>query len=189
MDNPEKDTIITGDKAVTIVISRNVFPGKEKEYDELVRKMIEEAAKIPGNLGVTMLVPEPGKNGLHHVVWRFADEKSMHIWETSYARQKLSREADAISRRSRQEATGLETWFSVPECPQLESPPLWKMSLVTFLAVYAISIVVIQILHHLEHFNFYLDSLIVSGVLIGLLSYVIMPFLSRRVFRKWLYKE
>jgi uncharacterized protein len=190
MEKTEKDTIITGDKAVTIVVSRHVFPGKEKEYDELIRRMIEEAAKIPGNLGVTMLVPEPGKAGLHHVVWRFADEKSMHIWETSYARQKLSHEADAFSRRSRQEATGLETWFSIPDVPELETPPHWKMAIVTFFAVYVLSILLIPLIKWaFGSLNFYVESIIVTAGLIGILTFAVMPLLSRHVFRNWLYRN
>ena len=43
--------------AVTIVVSRTVFPGFEKEYDAWVRKLAEEARKSPGNTGVTMLIP------------------------------------------------------------------------------------------------------------------------------------
>jgi len=119
-----------GRKDVTVVVSRNVYPGHEQEYDEWVRKLVAAAKESPGNRGVTMLIPPPGQSGLYHVVLRFADEKSVHQWETSYIRQKLSHEADAFSRRSRQEATGLETWFSIPECPELETPPLSERSLV-----------------------------------------------------------
>ena len=113
----------------------------------------------------------------------------MHIWETSYVRQKLSNEADAFSRRSRQEATGLETWFSIPDCPELETPPHWKMAIVTFFAVFVLSIVILQLLKlAFDNMNFYLESTIVAALLVGLLTWVVMPFLSQRVFRKWLYK-
>jgi antibiotic biosynthesis monooxygenase (ABM) superfamily enzyme len=138
---------------------------------------------------VTMLVPEPGKSGLHHVILRFADEKSVHLWETSYVRQKLSHEADVFSRRSRQEATGLETWFAIPECPELEAPPRWKMAVVTFLAVYALSIIILPLLKLVfKDINFYLESVLVAGLLVVILTRAVMPFLSRHVFRKWLYR-
>jgi antibiotic biosynthesis monooxygenase (ABM) superfamily enzyme len=183
----ENDTIVPSKKAVTVVVSRMVFPGHEKDYDDWVRRLIAEAAKAPGNLGVTMLVPEPGKSGLHHVVMRFTDEKSMHQWETSYVRQKLSHEADVFSRRSRQEATGLETWFSIPECPELETPPRWKMAAVTFLAVYVLSIIIVPLLGRLG-INFYLESVLVTVLLVGILTWAVMPLFSRYIFRKWLYK-
>jgi antibiotic biosynthesis monooxygenase (ABM) superfamily enzyme len=183
----KKDTAITSGKSVTIVVSRMVFPGHEKEYDDWVKKLADAAQESPGNTGVTILIPSKGQTGLHHVVMYFTDEKSMHQWETSYIRQKLSHEADAFSRKTRQEQTGLETWFSIPECPELEAPPPWKMAIVTFLAVYVLSIIIVQILGLLK-LNFYVESILVAGLLVGILTWVLMPVLSRYVFRKWLYK-
>ena len=126
---------------------------------------------------------------MDQAVMRFADERSMHIWETSYTRQKLSHEADAFSRRVRQEATGLETWFSIPECPELEAPKPWKMAIVTFLAVFVLSVAILKLLQWLfKDMNFYLESFLVAAILVGLLTWAVMPFLSRMVFRKWLYR-
>jgi antibiotic biosynthesis monooxygenase (ABM) superfamily enzyme len=185
----ETDRIVREKQGVTVVVSRRVYPGREKEYDDWVRRLVVASAETPGNQGVTLLVPEPGKTGLHHVVMRFADEKSMHIWETSYARQKLSHEADEFSRRVRQEATGLETWFSIPECPELEAPKPWKMASVTFLAVYVLSIAILKLLQWIfTDLNFYLEGFLVAFLLVGILTWAVMPFLSRVVFRKWLYK-
>ena len=183
----QKDTASTSGKAVTVVVSRTVFPGHEKDYEEWVRKLAESAKEFPGNTGVTILIPSKGKAGLHHVVMYFADEKSMLQWETSYIRQKLSHEADAFSRKIRQEQTGLETWFSIPECPELEAPPQWKMAVVTFFAVYVLSIIIVPLLGYLK-LNFYVESILVAGFLVGILTWAVMPVLSRYIFRKWLYK-
>jgi antibiotic biosynthesis monooxygenase (ABM) superfamily enzyme len=190
MVNDTTDRIVHGQgKEVTVVVSRRVFPGHEKDYDDWVRRLVAASEESPGTRGVTMLVPEPGKTGLHHVVMRFADERSMHIWETSYTRQKLSHEADAFSRRVRQEATGLETWFSIPECPELEAPKPWKMAIVTFLAVFVLSVAILKLLQWLfKDMNFYLESFLVAAILVVLLTWAVMPFLSRMVFRKWLYR-
>jgi antibiotic biosynthesis monooxygenase (ABM) superfamily enzyme len=191
-DIKDRDRIVMDGKdgkGVTVVVSRNVFPGHEREYDEWVRKLLAAAKQSPGNKGVTMLIPQPGKSGLYHVVMRFADEKSVHQWETSYIRQKLSHEADEFSRRVRQEASGLETWFSIPECPELETPPRWKMAIVTFIAVYVLASIIIPVLDiFLKEVNFYLTNILVSVLLVGILTWVVMPWFSRYVFRKWLYK-
>jgi antibiotic biosynthesis monooxygenase (ABM) superfamily enzyme len=189
MDN-DRDVIVPGKKSVTVVASRKVFPGKEKDYDDWVRRMIEAAKESPGMTGVTVLAPEPSREGLHHLVMRFADEVAMHRWETSYERQKLSHEADAFSRRTRQEATGLETWFAIPECPELESPPPWKMAVVTFLAVFVLSVAILKLLKWIfTDMNFYVESFLVAAILVGLLTWLVMPFLSRHVFRGWLHKR
>ena len=184
-----EDRIVPTGKDITVVVSRSVFPGHEQEYDDWVRRLVAAAKEAPGNKGVTMLIPEPGKTGLYHVVLRFADEKSVHLWETSYVRQKLSHEADEFSRRIRQEATGLETWFSLPDCPQLETPPRWKMFTVTSIAVYVLASIIVPLLDIiLEDVNFYLVNILTSVLLVGILTYAVMPWLSRYVFRKWLYK-
>ncbi|MCX7912619.1 MAG: hypothetical protein N2506_06650 [Dehalococcoidales bacterium] len=189
MVSEDRDEVLSKEKPVTIVVSRQVFPGREKDYDNWVRKLVAAAAESPGYEGVTLLVPPAGKTGLHHVIMRFKDERSMHIWETSYIRQKLSHEADEFSRRIRQEATGLETWFAVPECPELENPPAWKMALVTFFAVYILSVVIIKLLKLIPgEINFYLETFIVAGLLVSLLTWVVMPFLSRRLLRRWLHR-
>ena len=188
MEN-DRDRIVTDKKSVTVVVSRIVFPGHEKDYDDWVRRLVAAAAEAPGNAGVTMLVPEPGKSGLYHVILRFSDAQSVHLWETSYVRQKLSHEADVFSRRSRQEATGLETWFNIPECPELEAPPRWKMAVVTFPAVYILSIIIIPLLKLiLKDVSFYLETILVAGLLVVILTWLVMPWLSRYIFRKWLYR-
>jgi len=184
-----EDRIVTQGKSVTVVVSRRVMPGHERDYDEWVRRLVAAATEARGNQGATMLIPEPGKSGLYHVVLRFDDEKSVHQWETSYVRQKLSHEADAFSRRIRQEATGLETWFSIPECPELETPPRWKMAMVTFLAVFVLSTVIVRLLQWVfNDLNFFLESALIAVLLVVILTWLVMPFLSRVVFRKWLYK-
>ncbi len=183
----ESDTVIPGEKSVTVVVSRRVLPGHEKDYDAWVRKLVEAATQAPGNTGATMLFPEPGKPGLHHVVLRFTDQDSVHRWEDSYPRQKLSHEADAFSVRSRQEATGLETWFSIPECPDL-TPPRWKMFLVTSLAVYISSSIIVPVQGRLEDWPFLAGNILSSLFVVGSLTWGLMPWFSRYIFRKWLYK-
>jgi antibiotic biosynthesis monooxygenase (ABM) superfamily enzyme len=188
-DTNDTDTIVPSKKSVTVVVSRRVFPGREKDYDEWVRRLVTAATEAKGNTGATMLIPAPGKPGLHHVVLHFADQASVHEWEDSYIRQKLSYEADAFSRRSRQEATGLETWFSIPECPELETPPHWKMAIVTSIAVYLVSIIIVPLLGiFFKEVNFYLLSILTVALLVSILTWAVMPFFSRVIFRRWLYR-
>jgi antibiotic biosynthesis monooxygenase (ABM) superfamily enzyme len=185
----EKDLIMPQGKSVTVVISRRVYPGHERDYDAWVRKLVAAATEAPGNTGATMLFPEPGKPGLHHVVLHFADQEAVHRWEDSYIRQKLSHEADVFSVRSRQEATGLETWFYLPEHPELTHPPRWKMFLVTSLAVYIVSSIIVPIQGRLEDWPFLVGNILSSLLVVGSLTWVLMPLFSRYVFRKWLYRE
>ena len=186
----ERDTIVPTGKDVTIVASRVVFPGREKEYEEWVKKMVTAASEAPGNLGVTTLIPPKAKSGLYHVVFRFKDQLSVDTWEDSEIRQKLTREADEFSRYYRQSASGLETWFTIPECPQVEAPPHWKQAIVTTIGVYIVSTAVVKFLalFHLG-WDFLIENILASALVVATLTWVIMPLLTRVVFRKWLYRQ
>jgi uncharacterized protein len=187
MDN---DIIKPLGKAVTVVVSRKIHPGRERDYYEWARKLVIEATKAPGNTGATMLIPEPGKTGLHHLVLRFADHESVQAWENSAIRRELSNEADAFSTMSRQEATGLETWFSIPGCPELAPPPQWKMFLITFGAVYLLTSIIVPLQQRfIQSWPFAVENILTCVLLVGILTWAVMPWLSRRVFRKWLYRE
>jgi uncharacterized protein len=172
-------------KDVVIVVSRIVFPGKESEYDEWIRKMVALASDTPGNIGITRLIPRQGKGGIYHVMFRFKDQKSANGWEESPVRQKLTQEADAFSRYIRQSGTGLETWFNIPECPEKEVPPNWKQAIVTFIGVFVMSTIFIKVTGwlHIE-WNFYLLNLLVSALVVGSLTWLVMPFLTRVVFNR-----
>jgi hypothetical protein len=186
----ENETNMPQEKPVTVVISRQVLPGHDRDYIAWVHRLVDAATEAPGNTGATMLTPGPGKPGLYHAILRFTDAESVHRWEDSYIRQKLSHEADAFSVKSRQEATGMETWFSIPECPELTTPPQWKMFLITTLAVYAMSVLFVKLEELLKlNWNFYLLNILTSALVVGALTWAVMPWFSRYIFRKWLYKE
>lgn len=183
------NVVETNSKDVVIVVSRIVFPGKEAEYDEWIRKMVALASDTPGNIGITRLIPSPGKSGVYHVMFRFKDQKAADGWEQSPRRQALTREADAFSRYIRQSGTGLETWFNMPECPAIEVPPEWKQAIVTSIGVFAMSTLFIKITGWMNlEWNFYVLNLLISALVVGALTWVVMPFLTRVVFKKWLYK-
>jgi len=64
------------------------------------------------------------------------------------------------------------------------------MFLVTTLGVFLVSCGVIPLFGLIfgHNVNFFLENLIVSAVIVGLLTWAVMPFLSRVVFQKWLYR-
>jgi uncharacterized protein len=191
------DMIMKEGNAVTVVVSRTVKPGNERKYDRWARRMVAAATEAKGNTGVTMLVPEPGKPGLYHIVFRFADKESVNAWEISDIRRKLTEEADAFSTYHRQSSTGLETWFSIPNCPHLAAPPHWKMFLITTLAVFIVSCCGVPLMKWLfngfelvisNFYIFFLENLATSIFVVGTLTWVFMPFLSQKIFNKWLYR-
>jgi hypothetical protein len=85
-----------------------------------------------------------------------------------------------------QTLTGLETWFSLPNQP-LKSPPRYKMALVTWLGVFVTLAVLSRLLSPiLSGLPILLNQLITTGLVVLVLTYLVMPRLTK-LFKKWLY--
>ena len=145
------------------------------------------AKGFPGFKGATTLVPNEGDPYVRYNIWRFRDHATLDAWRNSPERVKLIEEVGNYASQYYAEATGLETWFSLPNVGAIVAPPKWKMALVTILGAY-----IINFLEHLL-FNQYFDPLpLLEGsffyiiILVALLTYLVMPATSR-LLRTWLY--
>jgi uncharacterized protein len=70
---------------------------------------------------------------------RFTDKASIEIWDNSQDVRKLLKEVNRDSTRYYETATGLETWFVLPDLKTVVLPPRWKMAIVVFIAAYTTS--------------------------------------------------
>jgi antibiotic biosynthesis monooxygenase (ABM) superfamily enzyme len=173
---------------VTIVVSRDVVPGHEAEYQHWMHRVIDAAAGFPGNLGATVLLPDTPDSHRRIVIHRWADELSMHAWETSEIRNRLLREAEAFSTQQPQRATGLETWFVLRDLGIVRPPPRWKIYLLTVVAVYLMGLLLAETLAPLmQDFPYLLREALRTVVFTTLLTFVILPWLTS-VLRGWLYQ-
>ena len=66
----------------------------------------------------------------------------MREWENSQQSLKLLEEANNYSIRHYEFATGMETWFTLPDLKTIVAPPKWKMAIVVFIAAYTFKLVV-----------------------------------------------
>ena len=62
----------------------------------------------------------------------------MEIWDNSPDVEELLNEANRYSTRHYETASGLETWFVLPDLKTVV-PPRWKMAIVVFIAAYTTS--------------------------------------------------
>ena len=72
MDKGSPDAEHTS-KEVTIVISRKVKPGYEKEYDEWLRRYLLLEKKVPGYVGATIITQGGTDSAIRHIIYRFID--------------------------------------------------------------------------------------------------------------------
>jgi antibiotic biosynthesis monooxygenase (ABM) superfamily enzyme len=172
-------------ESATQVITWNVIPGEEAAFEAWAHDMTNLATRQEGHMGAAWLRPDaPG--GAYHVVFRFTTTELMERWMGSDERARMVAKLKGIATEQGRRQTGLETWFSLPG-QTIVPPPKWKMALVTFAAVYPLSIL----------FN-WLVAPSVNGwftvwraalfplALVPLLTFVVMPRLSR-LLKHWLY--
>jgi uncharacterized protein len=171
-------------KEITEIISRNIKPGHEKDYDDWLQRYMKLESEVPGYLGTTILAPGGSSSSVRYVINRFADKTSLDAWENSEEARKLIEEANNCSTYER--ATGLETWFSLPDLKTIAAPPRWKMAIVSFIGAYCISSLASFILRSFLVLQPLLLNLFITIILVIGLTYFAMPLLSR-LLRRWLY--
>ena len=171
----------------TLMVSRRIKAGREKEYSDWVRRVIAAANEFPGYRGVTTLAPQGFDSDVRYVIWRFDNQKDLENWEKSEARNKFFLEVQNYAEQRYEKATGMETWFSLPDMHRVVAPPRWKMFLVTTFAAFLVSFTARFLLTpYLGTWPLLLTTLFYTALLVGVLTYFAMPWLSR-LLRKWLY--
>jgi len=171
----------------TLVVSRRIKPGREKEYSDWLRRVIESANKFLGYRGVTTLAPQGFDSDVRYLIWRFDNSENLENWEKSDIRNRFVEEVKNYAEQHYEKASGMETWFSLPDMHKVVAPPKWKMFFVTLFAAYLVGVISRFLLTPLlGSWPLPLSTLLYSGILVGVLTYFAMPRLSR-LLRRWLY--
>ena len=171
---------------VTVTVARRVAVGREREFEQWYDGIIGAASRSPGFLGSGVL--RPHKTGqAWHVVYRFADPESLGRWESSPERADWLRRAENLAEETGvARVSGLETWFSLPG-RTAPAPPRWKMALVTLGAIVPLVLLMnLTVLPLLSGWPLVARTLVFSGTLTGLMTWVVMPRMTR-LFRRFLY--
>jgi antibiotic biosynthesis monooxygenase (ABM) superfamily enzyme len=175
---------------VTVTVARRVAPGRAADFEDWVDGIVAAAQKYDGFLGSGILRPKEacgGDAGDWHVVYRFADSASLHRWEVSPERAEwLARADDFVEETGVNRVSGLETWFALPG-RTAPAPPRWKMFLVTLAAIVPLVLLMnLLVLPHIAGWPLVGRTLVFSGTLTGLMTWVVMPRMTR-LFRGFLY--
>lgn len=176
------------DEPVTVTVARRVAPGKAEQFEKWLDGALQTASSFPGFLGGGAL--RPGRVGDDwHVVYRFASRPQLERWESSAERARwLERAEELMDETGVQRISGLETWFSLPG-RTAPAPPKWKMAFVTLLAIIPLVMAMnIFILPHVADWPLAARTVLFSGTLTVLMTWVVMPRLTR-LLRRFLYGE
>lgn len=176
---------------VTVCIARRVKPGREDEFEQWLQGIILAATQFEGHQGVNILRPSSRASREYVYIFRFDTYQHLKAWEESdVCQQWLARSKGLVEGEAKKHVTtGLEYWFTLPDNPKVAPPPRYKMAIITFLAIYPLSIIIMSLIGPwLVSLPFFARGLIVAVLLVGLMTYAIMPFMTR-LFVRWLYPE
>ena len=176
------------DGPVHIAITRRVRKEHVGEFEQALAEFARRSLAESGMRGVHCLYPLPGSDQMEYGVLRtFASEKDRDAFYASpLYREWIAQiqpwiEGDPQKR----ELQGLEAWFHEPGLPM---PPDWKMAVLTWIAVWPVSMLVPAVFMPIlgPKFNSVLAAGLIAAGIVVVLTWVAMPILVKIAFR-WLY--
>lgn len=177
-------------ESVTAVIRHRVRADAVADYERWLKRIVPIAQRFPGHRGVDVIRPAAGSS-LYTVTIRFDSLAHAEDWFQSSARQTLLAELIPLLSQDEQleTLTGLEFWFR-PE-PGQKPAKRYKQFLLTLAVIFPLTLLVPLPIHWLALRWSWLGDTIVShlfvaAIIVGLMTYVLMPRLTRWLAR-WLY--
>ena len=174
---------------LTVVVSRRVRKGQQEAFEALSSQMTERASRFPGYLGTAMFRPASPDDPEYRIVFKFRDRETLTAWEESEERDELLEQIESllVQPSEREVTSGIVTWFTLPGQNPVQPPPKWKMTIVSWLALYpAVTLVFVIFGDLLAQVPLLLRTMIVTIVVMGLMSYVLMPRMTKW-FAFWLF--
>lgn len=181
------------DHGATVVITHHVRDGKQAEYEAWLEEIAPLARSSPGNLDWHIVRPIEGLTSTNTVIIRFDTEANLRRWMESPDRARLIAAAEPlfVSGDDFFISSGLDFWFT-PAGARATVPVRWKQYLVTWSAIYPLALLVPLAVKPLLHAanapaSNLLTTLVVTGCVVFLMVYVVMPRYTRLV-RRWLFR-
>jgi uncharacterized protein len=134
------------DKPIHIAITRRVRKTHVAEFERALADFASRSLAQPGVLGVHCLHPPPGSGSTEYGIMRsFANPADRDaFYQTALYKEWLARiEPMVEGEATYRQLDGLEAWFRDSQSPM---PPRWKMALLTWVAVWPVSMLVPAIL-------------------------------------------
>jgi antibiotic biosynthesis monooxygenase (ABM) superfamily enzyme len=177
--------------AITVVVTRRVKRGREKEAERWNTGIIQAAMKFEGHLGANIIPPTNPQKSEYVVIFRFNNDENLKKWEESSIRAEWIDRAKTftVGKTKIQKITGLEYWFTMPD-KAFQAPPLrYKMAIATIIALYPTVKIVGTISNYLTDFtSISFHPLIELTAIVLLMTYLVMPVVIR-LLAFWLYKD
>lgn len=153
----------------------------------------ESASHFRGHLGseVFETVNRVGQKEILNV-FSFATYENLLVWENSEERKKWLEAGKNFftEKKEKLQLTGLEFWFE--NKPSTKKPPAWwKMMAITTTIIFILLNTLAPVCHRLFaalHLPALLISLLSVIILVSLMTWLIMPFVTK-LFADWLFEK
>lgn len=175
------------DPPVTVVRDLHVRPQHRAAFETAMSALMKEAMRQPGHLGATVVRPRTEAES-YRFIYKFDRRSHLRAWHDSARRAELIAPVLGIIESERaDEYPGLETWFELPGESGGRSPPKWKTTLMSSVAIY---VAVLGMSYLLAAIGFEASlpvrTLVMTVIVVPLVAYVLAPFLAR-VLHRWLW--
>ena len=183
--------------SVTVIVTRRAKKGKIGEFEEWMDGIIHEAMKFEGHMGVNIIRPPDPSDPEYVVIFRFNTYENLAKWEKSEIRREwLDKSKDVTEGEPViEKQTGLEFWFTPhsgnngDKSPAAMQPTRHKMAIViTGIIFVLVSILLPQIRQLTIGLPVHLSNLAGVAIMVLLMTYVIMPSVTR-LLQPWLAKK
>jgi antibiotic biosynthesis monooxygenase (ABM) superfamily enzyme len=176
----------------TAVIMHRVRGSAQTDYDEWLGEIGPVCQAAPGHLDWQIIRPVTGLTTSYTVVIRFDTPDNLRQWMNSPERKQLIEKVRPLLATDDDYTihSGLDFLFT-PKGEKTKVPVRWKQFLVTWSAIYPLSLAVpLAVVPAMRAAGLpgyrALTSLLVSGALVCLMIYVVMPHYTKLV-RRWLF--
>jgi len=179
-------------EGATVVITHRLRQDKQAEYERWVEEISPLCKAAPGYLDWHIIRPIAGLTDTYTVIIRFDTEPHLRQWMESPTRASLIDKARPlfVADDDYVISSGLDFWFT-PTSSGAKVPVRWKQYLLTWSAIYplvlGVPLMVMPVLSALGLAdNQLFSTLAITGVVVFLMVYVVMPRYTQLV-RRWLF--
>ncbi len=162
---------------ITRVVHRRANSGCEKEYEALVRGMLEACARFPGYVFSTVIPPR-NEGEEFHIIQKFASHADLDAWKNSNAAEDWHARLREVSDHDPEYRlfNSPDLWFSTTGLTANKPAARWRMAIVTWIGIFpTVCIFLGLLLPFLMDVPFILRIAIVTILIVATMYYVVMP--------------
>ncbi len=173
---------------LTTIVRHTIKLGAEKDFEQWSQNIGNIVSAFKGFRGKYVVPPKIGTTSNEYTVaFQFENLETLTAWMDSEERITEVKKLKSFSEKEMQleYQEGIDFWFTTPG--ETKRPPKWKMAILTWVAVFPMVLILLELYGRLfPTFSLTLKVLFVTVTLVALLTWVLMPNLTK-LFKRWLY--